>query len=74
MSVSPLIFCLLANRLEVVAIEGDIGEHVPLAIPLKPKVEPSQWIASLETTMKNTLGSQLQACLETRLRRGKISQ
>ncbi|XP_022079964.1 dynein heavy chain domain-containing protein 1-like [Acanthaster planci] len=59
---------LHAHRLQVVAIEGALGEDVALATPLSPKLEPAQWVAGLETTMKNTLGAQLLACLETRLR------
>ncbi|XP_038044677.1 dynein heavy chain domain-containing protein 1-like [Patiria miniata] len=59
---------LHANRLQVVAIEGALGEEVPLATPISPKLEPPQWVAGLETTTKNTLGAQLQACLETRMR------
>ncbi|XP_071803571.1 dynein heavy chain domain-containing protein 1-like isoform X3 [Asterias amurensis] len=58
---------LHANRLRVVAIEGSLGEHVPMTSPLNPKVEPPQWISGLETIMRNSLGSQLTACLETRL-------
>ncbi|XP_070566099.1 dynein heavy chain domain-containing protein 1-like isoform X2 [Ptychodera flava] len=67
---TALDLALHADKLQVTTLEGEIGESVKLATPLEAKSDVGQWLVSLETNMRTTLGNMLRACVETRLNEG----
>ena len=60
-------FFPVAHLLQVTALEGSLGEVVPLlsVIPASPR--PQGWLATLEHNMRNTLVRSLAECVKRRL-------
>ena len=60
-------FFAVAHLLQVTALEGLLGETIPLlsAIPASPR--PQAWLATLEEKMRNTLVRSLGECVKRRL-------
>ncbi|XP_072179432.1 dynein heavy chain domain-containing protein 1-like [Diadema setosum] len=61
-----------ADKLQVTAVEGSLGERLSLLSPLTAKSSPPVWLACLENCLKTTLGNLLHSCLESRLREGML--
>ncbi|XP_019630284.1 PREDICTED: dynein heavy chain domain-containing protein 1-like [Branchiostoma belcheri] len=60
---------LHAEVLQATAIKGESGEVVDLVHRVEANTQTTQWLLVVEQTMRNTVGTSLQACLEARLRK-----
>nr|XP_006818816.1 PREDICTED: uncharacterized protein LOC100376274 [Saccoglossus kowalevskii] len=67
---TALDMALHADKLEVISLEGELGEKVSLVSPVEAKPDVGKWLSALELNMKTTLGTLLRVCVETRLNEG----
>ncbi|XP_066302844.1 dynein heavy chain domain-containing protein 1-like [Branchiostoma lanceolatum] len=58
---------LHAEVLQATAIKGEAGEVVDLVYRVDANTQTTQWLLAVEQTMRNTVGTALQACMEDRL-------
>jgi hypothetical protein len=57
--------------MEVTALHGILGETIPLTTRIKAMPNAPKWMSKLELTMKTTMATVLQACVQARLDDGK---
>lgn len=62
---------LSADKLQVTALKGVLGEEIDLVVRVQAFPKASKWLRTLENVMKNTLAMILQACVQTRVEEGK---
>ncbi|KAJ8024411.1 Dynein heavy chain domain-containing protein 1 [Holothuria leucospilota] len=67
---SQLDLQLHADKLGAVAVRGDLNEDIKLVRPVAATSSLCKWWSSFEVSVKSTVGSILQACLEARLQDG----
>lgn len=60
-----------ADKLQVTALKGVLGEEIDLVVRVQAFPKASKWLRTLENVMKNTLAMILQACVQTRVEEGK---
>ncbi|XP_052798483.1 dynein heavy chain domain-containing protein 1-like isoform X5 [Mya arenaria] len=63
-------FALHADKLQVIAVRGAMGEELPFFAHLEAQKNSTRWLKLLESIMKNTVATILQACVQTRLEDG----
>ncbi|XP_035689698.1 dynein heavy chain 7, axonemal-like [Branchiostoma floridae] len=63
---------LHAEVLQATAIKGESGEVVDLVRRVEANTQTTQWLQAVEQTMRNTVGTALQACLEARLEKNPM--
>lgn len=59
--------------MEAVSIEGDLNECLTLVNPVTPSPAFASWWKHFENSVKSTVGSLLNTCLESRLREDRLS-
>lgn len=57
-----------ADKLDAVSIEGDLNECLTLVNPVTPSSTVSGWWNQFENSVKSTVGSMLNTCLDSRMR------
>ncbi|KAK6166840.1 hypothetical protein SNE40_023452 [Patella caerulea] len=67
---SVLDFSLNSEKLQVVSMQGVMGEDVPLLARLEAYPLATRWLRGLENIMKNTLTVIMQACVQARMEEG----
>uniref|UniRef100_A0A8W8M9M4 AAA+ ATPase domain-containing protein n=1 Tax=Magallana gigas TaxID=29159 RepID=A0A8W8M9M4_MAGGI len=67
---TALDFALNADKLQVTALKGVLGEEIDLVVRVQAFPKASKWLRTLENVMKNTLAMILQACVQTRVEEG----
>ncbi len=65
------VMLFVAHKLEAKCIGGVYGEMLPLCVPLEAGLKTCNWMSLLEQTMKSTVNSTLEACVQARLEDGK---
>lgn len=63
-----------ADKLQVTALKGVLGEEIDLVVRVQAFPKASKWLRTLENVMKNTLAMILQACVQTRVEEGKCTK
>ncbi|KAL3832089.1 hypothetical protein ACJMK2_023767 [Sinanodonta woodiana] len=63
-------FALHADKLQVIAMRGILGEEVPFCAHLEAQPKSTQWLKMLEGIMKNTMAIILQTCVQARMEEG----
>ena len=66
-----MIFCVSADKLQVIAMRGLYGEEVPFFAHLEAQSKSTRWLKLLEGIMKNTMATILQACVQARMEESK---
>ncbi|XP_056008158.1 dynein heavy chain domain-containing protein 1-like [Ostrea edulis] len=67
---TALDFALNADKLQVTALKGIMGEEIELVVRVQAFPKASKWLKTLENVMKNTTAMILQACVQTRMEEG----
>lgn len=68
------IMFISADKLQVTALKGVLGEEIDLVVRVQAFPKASKWLRTLENVMKNTLAMILQACVQTRVEEGKCTK
>lgn len=63
-----------ADKLQVIAMRGKMGEEVPFFAHLEAQKKSTIWLKLLEGIMKNTIATVLQACVQTRMEDGMCEE
>ena len=62
---------ILADKLEVTAISGLLGETLPLYKRLEALPSNTKWLSTLEYCIKTTMNTVMEACVQARLEDSK---
>ncbi len=60
-----------AHKLEVTTIHGALGESLPLHARVPTAQKATRWLSTLESHMKTTLNTVMEACVQARLEDGE---
>lgn len=60
-----------AHMLEVAKLHGPQGEELPLYTKVRAQTQATRWLSQLEYTMKTTMHTVMESCVQARLDDGE---